>query len=199
MNSWISTLLKKSYKQGTLNLSDLYDLLPALESTRLTERLEANWIDETKQTKHTPSLVRATVKTMGWRPFLIGLLLVPNVGQHARVHRSSFLLIQELAKFSQPILLTFLMGFFGSCPTISPGHAWLLAAGTVLASLTSSLIYHQVGRMLMALHRTRRSCFLRSKYFYHITVFALQMRVAYSGLIFRKVNRSSSLFDCTHR
>jgi hypothetical protein len=97
LNSWISTLLKKSYKQGTLNLSDLYDLLPALESTRLTERLEANWIDETKQTKHTPSLVRATVKTMGWRPFLIGLLLVPNVGERARVHRSSFLPFQGIS------------------------------------------------------------------------------------------------------
>ena len=91
-NSWISTLLKKSYKQGTLHLSDLYDLLPALESTRLTDRLEANWIDETKQTKRTPSLVRATIKSMGWRPFLIGLLLLPNVGEHGRVHRSSFLL-----------------------------------------------------------------------------------------------------------
>jgi len=53
--------LRKSHKQGTLHLNDLYDLLPQLESTKLTDRLEANWFDEMKQTDREPSLVRATL------------------------------------------------------------------------------------------------------------------------------------------
>jgi len=36
------------------------------------------------------------------------------------------------------------MGFFESCPTIPAWQAWILAAGTSLAALLSSTIYHQV-------------------------------------------------------
>ena len=78
-HSWVLLLLKRRREQETLHLSDLYDLLPHLESTKLTERLEANWLDEIKQTNRQPSLVRATLRTLGWTPFLIGLLLIPNV------------------------------------------------------------------------------------------------------------------------
>jgi hypothetical protein len=80
-HSWISILLRKSHKQGTLHLTDLYDLFPDLESTKLTERLEANWFAELKQTKRQPSLIRATLKTMGWTPFFVGLLLIPCVNK----------------------------------------------------------------------------------------------------------------------
>ena len=59
-----------------------------------------------------------------------------------------FSLYQEFAKFSQPILLTFLMGFFEICPIIPTWLAWLLAAGTGLAAFTSSLVYHQVNRFI---------------------------------------------------
>ena len=78
-SSWISKLLKKTAKQQTLHLDDLYDLLPHLESKALTDRLEGHWLDEVKQTDRPPSLVRATVKTLGWSPVLYGLLLIPNV------------------------------------------------------------------------------------------------------------------------
>jgi len=78
-HSWISSLLKKRHKQGTLNLSDLYDLYPELESRKLVEDLESNWFDELKQTNRQPSLLRATLKTIGWTPFLAGLLLLPSV------------------------------------------------------------------------------------------------------------------------
>jgi signal-transduction protein with cAMP-binding, CBS, and nucleotidyltransferase domain len=81
-HSWISSLLKKSHKQSTLNLSDLYDLYPELESRKLAEQLESNWFDEMKQTNRQPSLLRATIKTMGWPPFLVGLLLLPNVNKN---------------------------------------------------------------------------------------------------------------------
>ncbi|CAF3410899.1 unnamed protein product [Rotaria socialis] len=156
VHSWISLLLKKSYKQGTLHLHDLYDLLPALESTNLTEKLEVNWLNEVKHSNGKPNLIRATFKSIGWGPLLIGLLLIPT----------------ELTKFAQPILLTLLMGYFDLCPTISTPHAWILAVATSIAALTNSLIYH--------------------KYFYRITIYSVQLRVAYSGLIFRKILRLSS-------
>jgi hypothetical protein len=78
-HGWISILLRKSQKQGTLHLTDLYDLFPEFESTKLSERLESNWLDEIKQKNRQPSLIRATLKTMGWKPFLAGLLLIPTV------------------------------------------------------------------------------------------------------------------------
>jgi hypothetical protein len=81
-HSWISSLFKKSHKQGTLHLTDLYDILPEYESKKLTENLESNWLDEIKQRRREPSLVRATMRTMRWKPFLVGLLLIPHVNKN---------------------------------------------------------------------------------------------------------------------
>jgi hypothetical protein len=78
-HSWISSLLNKSHKQGAIQLTDLYDVPSHLESTKLIERLESNWFDELKQTNRPPSLLRATLKTTGWTPLLVGLLLIPLV------------------------------------------------------------------------------------------------------------------------
>ncbi len=79
--SWIAQLLRKNHKQGTLHLTDLYDLLPEFESTKLTDKLEANWFDEIKRYPQEPNLVRATLRTIGWKPLLIGSLLVPTVSK----------------------------------------------------------------------------------------------------------------------
>lgn len=78
-HSWISQLLKKCHKQGTLHLNDLYDLLPHLDSQQLTDKLEKHWLDEVNQTKRQPSLIRATYKAIGWGPVLAGLFLIPTV------------------------------------------------------------------------------------------------------------------------
>lgn len=77
--SWISHLLHISHQQKTLNLVDLYDLLPQFESITLTETLEHNWFNELKNYPDRPSLLRATIRTMGWKPFLTGFLLLPFV------------------------------------------------------------------------------------------------------------------------
>jgi len=77
--SWISHLLNISRKQKTLNLNDLYDLLPQYESIKLTKKLENNWLYEKNRYPDKPSLFRATIRTMGWKPFLAGLLLIPFV------------------------------------------------------------------------------------------------------------------------
>ncbi len=81
MYSWLSSLITKSRKQGTLHLNDLYDLPAYLESASLTDKLEANWFDELKRCPQNPSLIRATLRTMGWKFILIGLLLIPLVSK----------------------------------------------------------------------------------------------------------------------
>jgi hypothetical protein len=51
------------------------------------------------------------------------------------------------------------MGFFEICPIISAWHAWLLAAGTAFAALTSSLIYHQVTHFVRVIaSQSNRHC-----------------------------------------
>jgi hypothetical protein len=79
LNSWVTQLLTQWHKQGTLDFADVYDLLSHLESTKLTEKLEVNWFDEIKRSPEKPSLIRATLRTMGWKPLFIGLLLIPMV------------------------------------------------------------------------------------------------------------------------
>ena len=81
LSSWISHLLHISQQQKTLNLVDLYDLLPQFESVTLTETLERNWFNELKRHPDRPNLLRATICTMGWKPFLTGLLLLPFVSE----------------------------------------------------------------------------------------------------------------------
>ncbi len=51
---------------------------------------------------------------------------------------------QELLNITQPILLAFLMDFFDPCSTMPAWKAWLLASGTVLAGLCSSIIFNNV-------------------------------------------------------
>ena len=77
--SWISPLLAKSRQQRTLHLTDLYDLLPEYESATLTDRLENHWLDEVKRRPSKPSLLRASIRTMGWKPLINGLYLLPMV------------------------------------------------------------------------------------------------------------------------
>ncbi len=71
--------MTESHKKGTLDLADLYDVPAHLESTKLTDKLEANWFDEIKLYPENPSLIRATLRTMGWKLLLMGLVLIPIV------------------------------------------------------------------------------------------------------------------------
>ncbi|CAF1094580.1 unnamed protein product [Didymodactylos carnosus] len=155
---WLGTLLKKSKKQP-LEVFDLYDLLPTLDSVQLTDTLERNWFDEVrkaKEQKRQPSLLRATVKLMGFRPLLIGLCYIPD----------------EFMKVTKPLLLAFLLAYFLPCTTMSTSTAWLLASGIVLCSIFSSILYHPL--------------------FYAIQQCAMQLRIAYTGLLYRKILRLSS-------
>ena len=77
--SWLSVLIKKSQKQGTLNMDDLYGLPSCLESVTLTDKLEENWLKEKHRHPHDPSLLRATIRTVGWKLLFYGFLLIPFV------------------------------------------------------------------------------------------------------------------------
>ncbi len=81
-NSWLTSLLTKSRKQGTLHVNDLYDPPNYLNSSALTDKLENNWFDEMKRCPDNPSLIRATLRTIGWKMIFIGFMLIPNVSFH---------------------------------------------------------------------------------------------------------------------
>ncbi|CAF4743672.1 unnamed protein product [Rotaria sp. Silwood1] len=121
---WVSPFVSKCRKQGTLDVNDLYEPLPDCESATLTNKLEANWFAETKRNPDKPSLIRATLCTMRWKPLLFGLILIPA----------------ELLNIIRPLLLTFLMRFFTPCSTMPAWHAWLLAMSIIFVTLCSSAI-----------------------------------------------------------
>lgn len=96
-------------------------------------------------------------------------------------------LIQMLCLIAQPLLLIFLMGFFEPCSTISTGYAWFLAICAILTSICLSLIIHCVSKSIFSLNN--RIEFILFQYFQCIQMLGLQMRVAYHGLIYRKVRK----------
>ncbi len=79
--SWIVGLFNQSHRQGTLHLIDLYDLPSDYKSKNLTEELENNWFDEIQQYGEQSSLFRATLRTVRWKPLLIGSILIPIVSK----------------------------------------------------------------------------------------------------------------------
>ncbi|CAF0930502.1 unnamed protein product [Adineta steineri] len=154
-HSWVTPLLKKSHKNGVLHLNDLYDLPAHLHSTELTDKLEQNWFDEVKRYPNNPSLIRVTLRTVGWKPFAYGILAFLN----------------GLLQIIQPLIVTVLMRFFEPCSSMPSWQAWLLAMATIVAALSSSLI--------------------NNEYIYKIDIYAMQIFIAYTGLIYRKVLRLS--------
>jgi hypothetical protein len=150
-NRWVSPLLMQRRKEGTLQLTDLYNLPPHLESTTLTDKLETNWFDEIKRNPEKPSLFRATLRTMRWKLLLLGLLLVVKVSLTLRFVISFIMYIyQELLNIAQPLFLILLMEFFEPCSTMPAWRAWLLVVSTVLVAFVSSIIFNQVSIMFFA-------------------------------------------------
>jgi hypothetical protein len=86
LSSWISHLFNKCHKQGKLDLIDLYDLLPDYQAAELSKKLEDNWLDEIKQHSDQASLFHATLRTMRWKPLLIGSVLIPFVSENTLTH-----------------------------------------------------------------------------------------------------------------
>ena len=77
--SWISPLLDLSHEKEVLDLPDLYDILPQHRAVLLTDQLESCWSDELKRHPNRPSLLRPTIRSMGWTPWIIGAAFIPKV------------------------------------------------------------------------------------------------------------------------
>ncbi|CAF1442641.1 unnamed protein product [Adineta ricciae] len=129
--NWLSPLLK----QGRLSQDDLYELPNKYNSLKLTEELEGNWLDEIKDSARSPSLLRATVRTIRRRVLLISLLMIP----------------QTLVAIGQPLIIVLLMDFLDPCTTMSTSTAWILVIVSILVIWIPCVFYHQ--------HSARVRCF----------------------------------------
>ncbi|CAF1074324.1 unnamed protein product [Adineta ricciae] len=129
--NWLSPLLK----QGRLSQDDLYELPNKYNSLKLTEELEGNWLDEVKDPARSPSLLRATVRTIRRRVLLISLLMIP----------------QTLVTIGQPLIIVLLMDFLDPCTTMSASTAWILVIVSILVIWIPCVFYHQ--------HSARVRCF----------------------------------------
>lgn len=146
--SWMSHLIATNRSHGALDPVDLYELLPEYQSKKLTDNLENNWLDEKKRSPRNPSLIRATIRTMGCKPVLAGLLLIPWVCIASFFPKAYHRLnIQMLCCIAQPLLLTFLMDFFEPCSTMSVKHAWFLTFACIVTPLLSSFFLNYVSQV----------------------------------------------------
>ncbi|CAF3989329.1 unnamed protein product [Rotaria sp. Silwood2] len=157
--SWISELHDTSHRQKTLHLADLYDLLPEYESIKLTEKLENNWFDEIKRNPDKPNLFYATMRTIRWKPFLLGFLLIPY----------------RIGILTQPLLIVSLMRFFEPCSTMSIQYACFLAILSILAALCSSFFYH---RFFFSIY----ACAMQTRVAYHGLIYHKILRLSSRSL-----------------
>ena len=144
VHSWLSPLLRKSRQEGTLHLDDLYELPPHLDPTRFTNELESNWFDEMKLHPDRPNLIRATLRTLGWKPFLNGIFPLLYVKAKNTFTLIQLFFLQGITQIIQPLLLIQLMKFFEPCHSMPTWHAWLLTLATIFIALFASLLSHQV-------------------------------------------------------
>ncbi|KAJ1812464.1 hypothetical protein LPJ56_003857, partial [Coemansia sp. RSA 2599] len=129
--SWMSPLLAigrhKQIKQG-----DLWALPAHVAPLNIAERFGDHWQSELDSStpSRRPSLVRALWRTMGWPFALAGL----------------FKLIQDVLQFSQPVLLSRLIGFVASHATDSPqpvSYGYFYAASMLVLQMVQTVFLHQ--------------------------------------------------------
>ena len=83
------------------------------------------------------------------------------------------------------------MSFFEPCSTMPVWKACLLAIAPVIAALGTSTIFNEVldGLMFIIVYNILSVL----QYLYRITVIGTKMRIAYMGLIFRKVSKTINI------
>ena len=62
-------------RQGSLQISDLYELPPHLESSTLTDELETQWNEELQRNPDRPSFLRATIRTVSYTHLTLPTIL----------------------------------------------------------------------------------------------------------------------------
>ncbi|KAJ2233691.1 hypothetical protein IWW45_003979, partial [Coemansia sp. RSA 485] len=129
--SWMSPLLvmgqHKQIREG-----DLWALPGQVAPLNVAERFGDHWQNELDQSTpaRQPSLVRALWRTMGWPFALAGL----------------FKLIQDVLQFSQPVLLSRLIGFVASYATDHPqpvSDGYFYAASMLVLQVVQTVFLHQ--------------------------------------------------------
>lgn len=182
IDSWVSPLLRQSRQAGTLHLDDLYELPSHLDPTKRTDELESNWFDEVKRHPNSPSFLRATLRTLGWKPFLNGFFPLLNVRAEICCIMIWLRIFQGILQIIQPLVLISLMRFFEPCTSMAVWHAWLLVLAIILIPLFTSLIAHNVCLLFLSFNL----CFV-SQHIYRTDIYAAQIMAAYMGVIYRKV------------
>ncbi|XP_037095749.1 multidrug resistance-associated protein 4-like isoform X1 [Syngnathus acus] len=152
---WLNPLFKTGYKRR-LEQDDMYKVLPEDASDRLGEELQWYWDQEVKlatKAQRQPELTRVIVKCY-WK-------------SNARI--GVYLVIQEVIKVIQPVLLGKLIEYFESPDTTGPTaihKAYGYAAGICLSTVSMAILHHL--------------------YFYHVQRAGMKIRVAMCHMIYRK-------------
>ncbi|KAM9802671.1 ATP-binding cassette sub-family C member 4-like isoform 1-T1 [Syngnathus typhle] len=152
---WLNPLFKTGYKRR-LEQDDMYKVLPEDASDRLGEELQWYWDQEGKlatKAQRQPELTRVIVKCY-WK-------------SNARI--GVYLVIQEVIKVIQPVLLGKLIEYFESPDTTGPTaihKAYGYAAGICLSTVSLAILHHL--------------------YFYHVQRAGMKIRVAMCHMIYRK-------------
>ncbi|KAJ2272600.1 hypothetical protein J3F81_002991, partial [Coemansia sp. RSA 371] len=125
--SWMSPLLRLGRHKG-IDESDLWPLPMKYSPVNVAETFELHW--EAELGGHSPSLLRALWKTTGLPYALAGLLK----------------LVQDILQFTQPVLLSRLIGFVASYATSSlqpVSWGYFYAFSMLFLQLIQTLVLHQ--------------------------------------------------------
>ncbi|KAI8318339.1 hypothetical protein GQ54DRAFT_341905 [Martensiomyces pterosporus] len=135
--SWMSPLLKTG-RRKLITQGDLWDLPKRYMPSNVSMQFEANWQHEVDNAaRRTPSLLRALWKTLG-PPYLLA---------------GFFKLIQDVLQFTQPVLLSRLIGFVASYASDSPqpvSYGYFYAASMLVLQLIQTIFLHQYFQLGMA-------------------------------------------------
>ncbi|XP_078614435.1 ATP-binding cassette sub-family C member 4-like [Branchiostoma floridae x Branchiostoma japonicum] len=150
---WLNPLFKTGYKR-TLQEDDMYNIMYEDSSQKQADDLEREWKTELDNAKESPnrppSLKRALFRLFGARYLLLGLCA----------------LFVESVKIVQPIVLTWLLGYFAPESTVTTTQAYMYALIISVCAFTVSLCQHP--------------------YMYLQQAIGWKMRVACCGLVYRK-------------
>ncbi|CAF1671793.1 unnamed protein product, partial [Adineta ricciae] len=132
--------------------------------------IELNDLSKIPSNLHSSNLIDKL--EINWSNQLSLLEITRKTIQWKMIFLGICLLIKEIFNISQPLLLIFLMDYFHPCSQMSLWKAWSFAISMILVAFLSSFLFNQA--------------------YYHLLKLSLEMRIAYQGLIFRKILRLSS-------
>ncbi|KAJ1887391.1 hypothetical protein LPJ66_009144, partial [Kickxella alabastrina] len=147
--SWMSPLLRLG-RRKQIGERDLWDLPWRLAPANVAELFAERWQHEL-DTHSTPSLLRALWLTVG-PPFALA---------------GVFKFVQDALQFSQPVLLSRLIGFVASHATEDPqpvSHGYFYASAMLVLQVVQTLFLHQYFQLGMSTGMKAKSCLTTAIY-----------------------------------